>query len=116
MQRTITQPRNVARTCATGSWRRRSLRRTQLGHTNAAFTLSVYAEAMDARDGELERIKALVNGAEWAPRGTSATSGGQEEPRSTWSTVLARIQSAMHRAMLASEATWRCHPRSRAET
>jgi integrase len=43
----------------------------QLGHTNAAFTLSVYAEAMDARDGELERIKALVKGQDWAPSGTS---------------------------------------------
>jgi integrase len=48
----------------------------QLGHTNAAFTLSVYAEAMDARDGELDRIKALVNGAEWATTGTSGVGNG----------------------------------------
>jgi hypothetical protein len=34
-----------------------------------AFTLSMYADAMDARDCELDRLKALVNGDEWASIG-----------------------------------------------
>ena len=32
-------------------------------------------------------------------------------PRSSWSTVLARIHSARHRRMLPSEVPWRCAPR-----
>jgi integrase len=42
----------------------------QLGHTDAAFTLRVYAHAMRRDDGAKERLKALVNGADWAPLGT----------------------------------------------
>ena len=34
----------------------------QLGHADAAFTLGVYAKEMDRRDGEPERLKALVTG------------------------------------------------------
>ena len=34
----------------------------QMGHTDAKFTLSVYAKAMQRRDGERERLRALVNG------------------------------------------------------
>jgi hypothetical protein len=37
----------------------------QMGHVTADFTLSVYAKEMDRRDGERERLKALVNGEEW---------------------------------------------------
>jgi integrase len=38
----------------------------QMGHTTANFTLAIYARQMDRRDGEPERLKALVNGVEWA--------------------------------------------------
>lgn len=34
----------------------------QLGHTDAAFTLGVYAKSMKRRDGERDRLKALVAG------------------------------------------------------
>jgi integrase len=34
----------------------------QLGHTDAALTLNYYAREMDRRDGEPERLKALVRG------------------------------------------------------
>jgi integrase len=34
----------------------------QMGHTTANLTLNVYARQMDRRDGEPERLKALVNG------------------------------------------------------
>jgi integrase len=44
----------------------------QMGHTTPALTLAIYAREMDRRDGEPERLKALVEGAEWAPAGTSA--------------------------------------------
>ena len=32
----------------------------QLGHTSPNLALSIYAKAMDRRDGEPERLKALV--------------------------------------------------------
>jgi hypothetical protein len=44
---------------------------SQLGHTDAGFTLRVYAHAMRRDDGDKERLKALVEGRDWAPLGTS---------------------------------------------
>jgi integrase len=41
----------------------------QLGHTAPAFTLRVYAHAMRRDEGDKERLKALVEGREWAPVG-----------------------------------------------
>jgi integrase len=38
----------------------------QLGHTDPAFTLRVYAHAMRRSDEERERLKALVEGHDWA--------------------------------------------------
>lgn len=43
----------------------------QMGHTTPALTLAIYAKVMDRRDGEPERLKALVQGLEWEPVGTS---------------------------------------------
>jgi integrase len=37
----------------------------QMGHTTANLTLSVYAKAMAWRDGERERLRALVEGEDW---------------------------------------------------
>lgn len=34
----------------------------QMGHTTANLTLSIYARQMDRRDGEPQRLKALVKG------------------------------------------------------
>ena len=42
----------------------------QMGHTTPALTLRIYARQMDRRDGESERLKALVEGFGWAPMGT----------------------------------------------
>jgi integrase len=39
-----------------------------LGHTTPGMTLGVYAAAMDWADGEAERLRALVEGDDWAPR------------------------------------------------
>jgi integrase len=44
----------------------------QLGHTDPGFTLRVYAHSMRRDDAELGRLRALVDGAEWAPLGTGA--------------------------------------------
>jgi hypothetical protein len=44
----------------------------QMGHTTPTLTLSIYARQMDRRDGEPERLKALVEGANWYPTGTEA--------------------------------------------
>lgn len=43
----------------------------QMGHTTPSLTLSIYAREMDRRDGEPERLRALVQGSEVAPGGTS---------------------------------------------
>jgi integrase len=43
---------------------------SQLGHTDAGFTLRVYAHAMRRDDGDKERLTALVEGRDWAPMGT----------------------------------------------
>ena len=45
----------------------------QLGHTDPAFTLRLYSHAMRRDDGERERLRALVEGADWAPLGTTGT-------------------------------------------
>ena len=43
----------------------------QLGHVNPNFTLRVYSHAMRRGPDEKARLKALVEGTEWAPMGTS---------------------------------------------
>lgn len=47
----------------------------QMGHTSSHLTLAVYAKAMNRRDGEPERLKALVNGEDWALTGTEGAIG-----------------------------------------
>jgi integrase len=50
-----------------------------MGHTTAAFTLSVYAQAMDWSEGEAERLRALWEGREiGALAGTSAAEAASE--------------------------------------
>jgi hypothetical protein len=39
----------------------------QMGHTTPTLTLAIYARQMDRRDGEPERVKALVEGANGQP-------------------------------------------------
>jgi integrase len=43
----------------------------QLGHTDPTLTLRIYAREMARRDGERDRLRALVEGRDWAPMGTS---------------------------------------------
>jgi hypothetical protein len=43
---------------------------SQLGHTDPAFTLRVYAHAMRRDEGDKDRLKAFVEGRDWAPLGT----------------------------------------------
>lgn len=51
----------------------------QMGHTDPAFTLKVYAQMMNDRSGERERIKSLVNATDWAPLGTKAENGDSQD-------------------------------------
>lgn len=44
----------------------------QMGHTSPHLALAVYAREMDRRDGEPERLRALVDGRDWALTGISA--------------------------------------------
>ena len=46
----------------------------QLGHTDPGFTLRVYAHAMRRDEDDKERLRALVEGRDWAPLGTDAAS------------------------------------------
>jgi hypothetical protein len=46
----------------------------EMGHTDPALALSIYAQAMRRDDGENERLKALVEGVDWAPMGTRTPS------------------------------------------
>ncbi|MEA2480071.1 MAG: hypothetical protein QOJ07_1993, partial [Thermoleophilaceae bacterium] len=50
----------------------------QMGHTSPNLALAIYAKCMDRRDGEPERLKALVKGKEWAPAGTKLASTTSE--------------------------------------
>ena len=54
---------------------------SQLGHTDAGFTLRVYAHAMRRDEGDKDRLKALVEGRDWAPLGTSGPNSASEHPR-----------------------------------
>jgi len=42
----------------------------QMGHTSPEMALTIYAREMDRRDGEPERLRALVEGDVWVPTGT----------------------------------------------
>ena len=55
----------------------------QLGHTDPAFTLRVYAHAMRRSEEERERLTALVEGHVWAVNGQYAPdSGSRAQSRS----------------------------------
>jgi integrase len=47
----------------------------QMGHTSPNLALAIYAREMDRRDGEPQRLRALVEGAAWAPTGTRVAEG-----------------------------------------
>jgi integrase len=49
-----------------------------LGHTDPAFTLRVYAHVMRFSDDDRARLKALVEGQDWAPSGTSEATSTTE--------------------------------------
>ncbi len=53
----------------------------QLGHTDPAFTLRIYAHAMRHDEGDKERLKALVEGRDWALLGTTRADDGPGAPQ-----------------------------------
>lgn len=52
----------------------------QLGHTDPKLTLRVYTHQMSRRDGEKDRLRALVEGADWAETGRKSPVGSIEGP------------------------------------
>ena len=52
---------------------------SQLGHVDAKMTLGVSARVMNRRDGEPERLRALVEGVDWAALGSSSDSEGSSD-------------------------------------
>jgi hypothetical protein len=53
---------------------------SQMGHTDPAFTLRVYTHAMRRDEGANEKLRALVNGVDWAPLGIGAPSKSGNAP------------------------------------
>ena len=51
----------------------------QLGHTDPKLTLRVYTHQM-SRDGEKDRLRALVGGVDWAETGRKSLPGSIEAP------------------------------------
>jgi integrase len=47
---------------------------SQLGHTDPTITLRFYARVMNRRDGEPDRLRALVEGRDWVATGSSSRS------------------------------------------
>ena len=52
--------------------------RHQIGHADAAFTLRVYAHALDLTEAEREALKAVYYGDDWADKGRQTDSAGLE--------------------------------------
>ena len=52
----------------------------QLGHSDPGFTLRVYAHAMRRDEGDKGRLKALVEGRDWAPMGTERAPDAPQRP------------------------------------
>jgi hypothetical protein len=53
----------------------------QVGHADPKVTLSIYAQVMFRGEGERERLKALVEGPDWALLGTDAPEkAGEQSP------------------------------------
>jgi hypothetical protein len=63
-----------------------------MGHTSARLTLEVYARDVDDGDGELDRIKALVNDADWAHTPEPAKAG--KHPTGTQQRMRVGVASA----------------------
>jgi hypothetical protein len=53
----------------------------QLGHTDSKFMLRVYTHVMRRSEQEKAALKALVEGAEWAPLGTKTRTASQRRPK-----------------------------------
>jgi len=55
----------------------------EMGHTDPGLALTIYAQAMRRHPGEVERLRALVEGADvWALMGTKADSADDGSPES----------------------------------
>lgn len=50
----------------------------QLGHAHPGLALRIYAQAMRLDDAEKSRLRALVEGSDWAQMGTNLASGSDE--------------------------------------
>ncbi len=55
----------------------------ELGHTSPTLALAVYAQAMRLNNEERERLRALVEGVDWAPMGTSGAVTGPRPQHSS---------------------------------
>jgi hypothetical protein len=54
---------------------------SELGHIDPQVTLGIYGKVMHRRNGEPERVKALVEGREWVATGSSGSNGARPHDR-----------------------------------
>jgi len=52
------------------------------GHADMAVTFRIYTHVMRLQEGDRDRLRALVEGLEWAPLGTGSPADGSTEPQS----------------------------------
>jgi integrase len=51
---------------------------SMLGHADSSTTLRIYAHVMSAEEGDRDRLRGLVAGADWAPMGTTPSAAASE--------------------------------------
>ena len=67
----------------------------QMGHTTPNLTLAIYARQMDRRDGEPERLKALVAGRAWAEAELAVTANGTAQPTRSNEASIGQVAASM---------------------
>jgi integrase len=53
----------------------------EMGHTSPNLALAIYAQAMRRDEGEVERLRSLTDGLDWADVGRRAAAGKRQDPQ-----------------------------------
>ena len=69
------------RECAIGARLTPPVVMSEMGHTGPQMALAIYAHAMSREEGQIDALRALVNGADWAASGQPAPIEAPGQPR-----------------------------------